>query len=185
MLTGERVETSLHAAEVPREIERLKTRGGGERMETENAERVDRNESEENGISIEGEFAFTKAVGEFLKEEVREGGYKGNYVLNVKEQLKMRTLREDEDERKLRVMLLGSSQLNRIGNEMERKNKEKIENVGCVRIEGVEMDLNMEKAKKMLKEHKDELAWWWWPGQGTAWLCMAKKTRGASQVRGK
>ncbi len=32
-----------------------------------------------------------------MREEVRVGGYKGNYVLNVKEQLRMRTLREEED----------------------------------------------------------------------------------------
>jgi hypothetical protein len=159
LLTGDRIETHLHAAEVPREIERLKMTGAGDRMETESSgsENVNRNESEVNGISIEGKFAFTKAVGEFLKEEVREGGYKGNYVLNVKEQLRMRTLREDEDERKVRVVLLGSSQLNRIGNEMERKNKEKIEIVDRVRLEGAEMSANMEKAKRVLEEHGDEV----------------------------
>jgi hypothetical protein len=158
MLTGDRIETRLHAAEGPREIERLKT-GAGDKMETESAgsENVNRNESEVNGISIEGEFAFTKAVGEFLKEEVREGGYKRNYVLNVKEQLRMRTLREDEDERKLRVVLLGSSQLNRIGSEMEKKNKGKIEIVDRVRLEGAEMCVNMEKAKRVLEEHGDEV----------------------------
>jgi hypothetical protein len=110
-----------------------------------------------NGISFEGEFAFTKAVGEFLKEEVREGGYRGNYVLNVKEQLRMRTLREDEDEKKVRVVLMGSSQLNRIGYEIERKNREKIEIVDRVRLEGAEMSVNMEKAKRMLEEHGDKV----------------------------
>jgi hypothetical protein len=134
-------------------------KGASDKMEVESggSENENRNESEVNGISIEGEFAFTKAVGEFLREEVREGGYKGNYVLNVKEQLKMRTLREDEDERKLRVVLLGSSQLSRIGNEMERKHKEKIEIVDRVRLEGAEMRVNMEKAKRVSEEHGDEV----------------------------
>jgi hypothetical protein len=159
LLTGDRIETHLHAAEAPREIERLRTKGTTDRMEVESggSENENRNDSEVNGISIEGEFAFTKAVGEFLKEEVREGGYKGNYVLNVKDQLRMRTLREDEEKRKLRVVLLGSSQLNRIGNEMERKNKEKIEIVDRVRLEGVEIGVNMEKAKRVLEEHGDEV----------------------------
>jgi hypothetical protein len=154
MISGERVETCLHAAEGSKEIKRLKVRGG-ERMETDEEGCDDKNESEVNGISIESEFAFTKAVGEFLKIEVREGGYKGNYVLNVKEQLRVRTLREEEEDRKLRVLLLGSSQLNRMGNEMLRRKKEKIEIVGRVRIEGVEMDRNMESAKRMVRDNED------------------------------
>jgi hypothetical protein len=103
LVTGDRVETTLHAAEGSKEIERLKMRAGGDRMETETVDGEDRNESEENMISIKSEFAFTKAVGEFLREEVGEGGYKGNYMLNVKEQLRMRTLREEDDERKVVV----------------------------------------------------------------------------------
>ncbi len=153
LLTGERMEISLHPAEGSREIERLKGKGG-ERMETDDSGCKGRNDSEVNGISIESEFAFTKAVGEFLKEEVREGGYKGNYVLNVKEQLRVRTLREDEDDRKVRVMLLGSSQLRRVGNEMQRLKKEKIEIVETVRLEGMEMDGNIEKAKRVLQNHE-------------------------------
>jgi hypothetical protein len=62
MISGERVETCLHAAEGSKEIKRLKVRGG-ERMETDEEGCSDKNESEVNGISIESEFAFTKAVG--------------------------------------------------------------------------------------------------------------------------
>jgi hypothetical protein len=36
---------------------------------------------------------FSRAVGEFLREEVRNGTFKGNYMLNLKEQLRMRCLR--------------------------------------------------------------------------------------------
>jgi hypothetical protein len=57
----------------------------------------------------------------------------------------------------VRLMMLGSSQLKRIGTEMQRRHGEKIEIVGCLRIEGEEMDLNMEKAKMELREHKDGL----------------------------
>ncbi len=41
---------------------------------------------------------FSRAVGEFLREEVREGSFKGNYMLNLKEQLRMRCMRDSEGE---------------------------------------------------------------------------------------
>jgi hypothetical protein len=40
---------------------------------------------------------------------------------------------------------------------MEKKNKEKIEIVDRVRLEGVEIGVNMEKAKRVLEEHGDEV----------------------------
>jgi hypothetical protein len=42
-----------------------------------------------------------------------------------------------------------------MGHEMLRRKKEKIEIVGCVRVEGVEMDQTMEKAKRVLKDNED------------------------------
>jgi hypothetical protein len=126
-------------------------------MEMETVDGVDRNESEKNGILIESEFAFVKAVREFLREEVWVGGYKGNYVLNVKEQLRMRTLREEEDERKVRVMMVGSSQLKRIANMLQKEHGDRIEIVECVRIEGEEMAVNMERARREVLVHKEEL----------------------------
>jgi hypothetical protein len=47
MLTGDRIETHLHAAEVPREIERLRMKGTSDRMEVESggSENENRNDS--------------------------------------------------------------------------------------------------------------------------------------------
>jgi hypothetical protein len=53
-------------------------------------------DSFEEGVSVEAEYAFTKAVGEFCKEAVREGSFKGNYVFNLKEQMGKRTSVEGE-----------------------------------------------------------------------------------------
>jgi hypothetical protein len=60
-------------------------------------------------VSIEGEFVFSRAVGEFLKEEVRAGTFKGNYVLNLKEQLKVRCLRESGVDKRVKLVLVGAS----------------------------------------------------------------------------
>ncbi len=38
-------------------------------------------ESFENGVSVGGEFAFTMGVAALCKEAVREGSFKGSYVL--------------------------------------------------------------------------------------------------------
>jgi hypothetical protein len=73
-----------------------------------------------NGVSMEAEFAFTKAVGEYCREAVREGSYRGNYVLNIKEQMEQRVRRESRDSGKVRVMVIGGSQMRRIGREMVR-----------------------------------------------------------------
>jgi hypothetical protein len=47
-------------------------------------------ESCERGISVEGDFAFTKAVGNFCKKAGHEGKFLGNYKFNLKEQMKQR-----------------------------------------------------------------------------------------------
>jgi hypothetical protein len=39
--------------------------------------------SEENEVSLEGEFTFSKAIGEFLQKEVRVGNFRGYYVLKL------------------------------------------------------------------------------------------------------
>jgi hypothetical protein len=54
-------------------------------------------ESFENGVSMEGEFAFTKAVAAYCKEAVREGSFRGNYVLNIKEQMEQRAMRAERE----------------------------------------------------------------------------------------
>jgi hypothetical protein len=54
-------------------------------------------ESFENGVSAEGEFAFTKAVAAYCKEAVREGSFRGSYVLNIKEQMEQRAVRAERE----------------------------------------------------------------------------------------
>jgi hypothetical protein len=51
----------------PREIERLREKMGGERMECDEDEEKLKRESELNGVSMERQFAFFKVVGEFLR----------------------------------------------------------------------------------------------------------------------
>ncbi len=46
---------------------------------------------------------------------------KGELHVNLKEQLRMRSLREGEDETKVRVILVGASQMGRLGDELQRK----------------------------------------------------------------
>ena len=50
----------------------------------------DRRETFDKGVSVEAEYAFTKAVGEFCREAVKEGSFKGGYRMNVKEQMEVR-----------------------------------------------------------------------------------------------
>jgi hypothetical protein len=98
-LMGERTETKVFAAKKPRELERMKNNGNVTvQMENDKGDcEDDMLQSEANGISMEGEFAFGWAVGEFLREEMRAGTFKGNYILNLKEQMRMRELREMEN----------------------------------------------------------------------------------------
>ncbi len=71
VVTGERTETRVHAAVAPMELRKMMVAGRGESgMETDEGERL---RSEENGVSMECEFTFSKAIGEFLREEVRAG----------------------------------------------------------------------------------------------------------------
>jgi hypothetical protein len=80
------METMVRAACESGELERLKAGKVGE-GEKEGDENTKKTRCESNGVSMEGEFVFSRAVGEFLREEVRNGTFKGNYMLNLKEQM--------------------------------------------------------------------------------------------------
>ncbi len=56
-----------------KEIERMRS---GKEMDDGDGEKERGDFSK--GVSIEGEFAFTKAVGEFCRRAVKEGRYRGN-----------------------------------------------------------------------------------------------------------
>ncbi len=152
-LTGERTETRICAADKPRELERMKNNGKlATRMETDTGDcDEDRLQSEANGISLEGEFAFGRAVGEFLREEVRAGTFKGNYILNLKDQLRMRELREMENVKRLKIMLVGASQMWRMGEELMRSDG--VEVTGCVLMEAENTEKrNMEMLRELQKK---------------------------------
>ncbi len=57
---------------------------------------------------------FSRAVGDFLRLEVKDGLFRGNYLLNLKEQLRMRCIRENGVDKRVRVLLVGASQIGRI-----------------------------------------------------------------------
>jgi hypothetical protein len=94
-------------------------------------------ESFENGVSVEGEFAFTKAVAAYCKEAVREGTFRGSYVLNIKEQMEQRAVRAEREGWRVNVLMVGGSQIGRIGKEMERKGGVAVERVDTVQVKGL------------------------------------------------
>jgi hypothetical protein len=149
VVTGERTETRVHAAQAPSELGKMMMAGRkGNKMETDQPE-SEKLRSEENGVSMVCEFVFSKAIGEFLWEEVRAGTFRGNYVLNLKEQLRMREWREGENDKKVRVLLVGASQMSRLGDEIGIKRGVKVDVVGCVRMEGENTE---QKNLRMLQE---------------------------------
>ncbi len=109
-------------------------------------------------MSIEGEFLFLRAVGEFLKE----GGGEDRRVwrvllLNLKEQLWMRSVREDADGKKLRMMVVGSSQMKRMAEEMVLRNENEVEMSSCERIEGEQMAEKMAETLRRVEQRKEDL----------------------------
>jgi hypothetical protein len=110
---------------------------GGARMDTGEQEEERRSrESDEHGVSMEGEYAFSKAVGDFCREGVREGTYKGNYVLNIKEQMEDRVRRREGEAKKLRVLFIGGSQIGRIMDEVTKVGKQVVSECQWVKVSG-------------------------------------------------
>jgi hypothetical protein len=60
-----------------------------------------------NGISIEGEFAFTKALGDFCKTAVGSGRFKGNYRFNLKDQMQQRARLDGKNMVEAVVVIVG------------------------------------------------------------------------------
>jgi hypothetical protein len=91
LIRGERVELTTVTLVPSDEIGSLmRGRTGGEGEDKEKEMR----ESTENGVSVEGEYMFTQAVGRFTRGAEKVGYYKGLRVGNVKEQLHMRAKQE-------------------------------------------------------------------------------------------
>jgi hypothetical protein len=119
---------------------------GGDKSEQEKRASFD------HGISVEGEFAFTQAISKFCRESVREDSFKGNYQFNLKEQMVRRaTWGSWREEKTLRVVMVGGSQMGRIRDEMKKLGGDRVDIVGMVRIPG-ELD------EKAVNFALDELA---------------------------
>jgi hypothetical protein len=54
-------------------------------------------------------------VAAFCKEAVREGSFKGSYVLNVKEQMEGWALREGKEGKKVSVLMIGGARWEGLG----------------------------------------------------------------------
>ncbi len=91
-----RVKGLKPAREIKRMMESNEGRGeGSQRMDLDNEKEGKEGEewvrgNFDGGISVEGKFAFTKAVGAVCKEAVWEGRFKGNYKFNLREQIEQR-----------------------------------------------------------------------------------------------
>jgi hypothetical protein len=109
---------------------RVKTGGEGEEEEKEMRENT------ENGISVEGEFTFTQAVGKFTREAEKECYYKGQRVGNVKEQLQMRSKQENVGRTKKYVVGVGASEMGRILREMEEIGSQVLLTGPMIKVQG-------------------------------------------------
>jgi hypothetical protein len=156
-------------------------RGGGSEQESEEMKKT---MSERNGISVEGEFVFSRAVGEFLKE-VRAGLFKGNYMLNLKEQMKMRYMRESGGDKRVRILLVGASQIDRIGAELVKNHGDKVRVVGRVRMSAEHTELEHEEIVEEVRNQKDKIDVVVIGDQAAAWCDTEKKVRGDLKGRGR
>ncbi len=96
----------------------------------------ERRETFDKGVSVEAEYAFTKAVGDFCREAAKEGSFKGGYRMNVKEQMEVRMGKIWSEGGKVRAVMAGGSQIGRLGAEVEQKGKEAVEVEGWVKVRG-------------------------------------------------
>ena len=114
---GERKEVSVRHLAPSRELGKMLSEKGVE--EEQDGAEQERRSSFEKGVSVEAEFVFVKAVGEFTRKAVKEGSYTGGVVKNVKEQLSRRAQIEEKGSTKKYVVVIGASEMGRIGDEID------------------------------------------------------------------
>jgi hypothetical protein len=113
--------------------------------------------SEGNGVSLEGEFVFSRAVGDFLRLEVKDGLFRGNYLLNLKEQLRMRCICENGVDKRVQVLLVGASQIRRIGAELTRMHGDRVRVVGVVKMSDEHMEEQHVEILEEVAEVKEDV----------------------------
>jgi len=110
----------------------VKLEEGGDMVDREK----DKRESFAKGVSVEAEYAFTKAVGEYCREAVKEGSFRGGYRMNLKEQMEARMGKIWSEGSRVRAVMVGGSQIGRMAEEMGQKGKDAVEVEGWVKVNG-------------------------------------------------
>ena len=88
------------------------------------------------GVSVEGEYAFTKVVEAFSKVDVKEGRFKGPYRLDLKEQMTRIVMRALEEKSRAREVTLGASEMGRIRKEWLKDGGGKMDMGEEIRVKG-------------------------------------------------
>jgi hypothetical protein len=133
-MMGKRDEKETDSVKCGEKLTNCDREGQRQRMETDSEKEcetaTDRDKEAQRhrdnfdrGVSIEGEFSFVRAVGNFCKKSVRAGSFKGNYNFNVKQQMEMRELVERKGGKRedVTVVLVGGSQMGRLARELDSK----------------------------------------------------------------
>jgi hypothetical protein len=131
----DRREVRLGMVRPARELGKLvevKLEEGGDMVDREKEKR----ESFAKGVSVEAEYAFTKAVGEYCREAVKEGSFRGGYRMNLKEQMEARMGKIWSEGSRVRAVMVGGSQIGRMAEEMGQKGKDAVEVEGWVKVSG-------------------------------------------------
>ncbi len=147
MMGDDRKEVVFNKVGPVREIERLRD----EKMEGKGRENDDEEGEKERGdfgkgISVEGEFAFTKAVGEFCRSAVRMGRYRGNYRFNLRGQMEQRAWVKEKRLEAKKVVMVGGSQFVRMRDEIVEMGERGVEIERMVRVRGEITDDEVDQA---------------------------------------
>jgi hypothetical protein len=78
-----------------------------------------------------------------------EGSFRGSNVFNLKEQMEQRALRAEKEGRRVNVLMVGGSQVGRIGREMVKKGRVAVEGVEFLQVKGL---LDRRELDRVLKE---------------------------------
>ena len=145
-IRGEKKDMVLRSLIPSREIGKM-LRGKGKESEQEEEEQEKRG-SFDKGVSVEAEYTFAKAEGEFTRKAVTEGSYTGGVIKNVKEQLALRAGMEEKGSTKKYVVTVGGSQMRRIGEAIEEVGGEVASTWRSYEIKGEWTQEKVEKVKE-------------------------------------
>jgi hypothetical protein len=84
---------------------------------------------------------------------VREGTFKGNYVMNLREQMEDRMRRGEGEARKVKVLFVGGSQMGRVKNEVVNVGHQVVSECGWVAVKG---ELSEAEMVRVVREVRDQ-----------------------------